>query len=489
MKSLRPIILLAVLETLVTSNVTHAQVGGAPAAPGTLWNFLGIPQGIQKLRGATTNRRGNHPGREPKPALKAIADPKNLESKDKAIKKAAEVKQAEDLKKQKIKAVKYLTKIGCGCYDVDGGVTEALVASAGDCTEDVRYETIKAITEAAEGECCSKCGKVCCCNKDVLTKLAAMAYERDDSGCYIEPSERVREAAAEALEVCCPNETLPIIIEEKIVVAPKPESSDEGEEVKTPEYEAESDAEALPYLDSDTDEEDSPEDDTVLNFEPKQQVRQIPWNSANDFSTESPSELHSGVVVHVSNPHQLAHVRFCNADVQPPVGSMVIVYKIDNEEPLAIARLHVVESFPGSANVTASKEALAQVARGNLIVCPTQGCPSELQQTRSQKQAAVAPQLVEANIQHSQTEETAEVTHLEIPSSVSLLPRSFAQPLVPQPKALVPQQKGHDSSTLVIATDSVPILENTGKTNSTVGQIQHTMLQHPSSILPGQFLR
>ena len=142
---------------------------------------------------------------EKKPPLLAIADPANLESPVAAIKKAAEVKQAEDLKKQKIKAVKYLTKIGCGCYDIDGSITEALIAASDDCTEAVRLATVEAIADAAEGECCSNCGKVCCCNEDMVKRLAKMAYERDDKGCYLEPSERVREAAVKALEICCPD--------------------------------------------------------------------------------------------------------------------------------------------------------------------------------------------------------------------------------------------------------------------------------------------
>src|SRR5487761_1330094 len=85
------------------------------ASPMTLWKFMGVPQGIQKLRGATTNRRGNFPGREPKPPLKALADPANLLSGNPDIETAAKIKQQEDMKKQKIKALKYLATIGCGC--------------------------------------------------------------------------------------------------------------------------------------------------------------------------------------------------------------------------------------------------------------------------------------------------------------------------------------------------------------------------------------
>ncbi len=49
-------------------------VPAVPAAPTTLWNFLGFPQGFQKIRDATTNPLGKHPQWERKPALKRIAD-------------------------------------------------------------------------------------------------------------------------------------------------------------------------------------------------------------------------------------------------------------------------------------------------------------------------------------------------------------------------------------------------------------------------------
>ena len=449
MTSLRPIIAFAILLALVTCEVARAQVGGPPSPPPTLWNFLGIPQGIRKLRGATSNRHGNNPQCEPKPPLKAIADPKNLESKDPAIKKAAEVKQAEDLKKQKIKAVKYLAQIGCGCYDIDGGVTAALVVSAGDCTEDVRYETIKAIKDAAEGECCSKCGKVCCCNKEVLTKLAAMAYDRDDSGCYIEPSERVREIAAETLEVCCPNDTLPMIVEEKKEPpAPEPEKS-EDEEVEAPEAEADADAEALPDLDLDTDEEALPKGDKVVRLAPLRPLISSP---------EDEGELHAGVVVHVSNPHQLAHVRFSDANIQPRVGSMMIAYRMDSDEPVVLARLHVVASSAGMANVTASKEAIAQISRGDLIACPIQSYAVEKPRVSAQETVAVLRQpagLVRA--ESTQARDAAEG-------------RIYVASTKIRPLASQSSSKGFQDA--IVARRNV------------VGHAQHATLRQPVSILP-----
>jgi hypothetical protein len=169
------------------------------ASAATLWSFLGIPQGVSAMRNATVNRRGNFPGLEKKPPLKPIGDPENLESNNPAIKKAAQIKQEEDKKKQKIKALKYLAKIGCGCYP---GVKEAMMDALDDCTEDVRLTAAEQIAKAAENKC-EVCQKTCCCDEEMTKKLAEIAYERDENGCFIEPSEDVREAAAEAMRACC----------------------------------------------------------------------------------------------------------------------------------------------------------------------------------------------------------------------------------------------------------------------------------------------
>jgi len=181
---------------------TYAQ---APASPPTLWQFLGIPQGINKIRDATVNRRGNLPRLERKPPLKGIADPENLQSTDPAIKAAAEAKRDEDLAKQKIKAIKYLAKLGCGCYDkrYKVGPKKALMAATDDCTEQVRYEAVKAIRNAAENKC-ELCGGTCCCDEEMVDKLFDIAYGRSEDGCcWKEPSQRVREMAKEALMACC----------------------------------------------------------------------------------------------------------------------------------------------------------------------------------------------------------------------------------------------------------------------------------------------
>ena len=168
-----------------------------PPAPATLWSFLGIPQGVNKIRDATVNRRGNLPGLERKPALKALADPANLESKNVAIQTAAKIKQQEDLAPQKVKALKYLATVGCGCYP---DVKKALLAGLMDCTEVVRYEAAVAICESA-GNPCKTCESDCC-SAEIVTQLNKMAHGRDEFGCCEEPSARVRAAAAGALRAC-----------------------------------------------------------------------------------------------------------------------------------------------------------------------------------------------------------------------------------------------------------------------------------------------
>ncbi|HWA96974.1 MAG TPA: hypothetical protein VG713_00715 [Pirellulales bacterium] len=165
--------------------------------PVTLWNRLGIPNGMQKMRDVLTNRNGNRPGRERKPPLRRIGDPANLQSKNPAIKTAAEIKNEEDLKKQKIKAIKYLATIGCGCYP---GVKEALLAALDDCTEEVRLEAAKAFAQAA-GNICAVCAKTCC-DAESRAKLADVAFGMDDQGCYKESSPQVRAAALRALNAC-----------------------------------------------------------------------------------------------------------------------------------------------------------------------------------------------------------------------------------------------------------------------------------------------
>jgi hypothetical protein len=172
----------------------------APPIP-TIWDKLGITQGLGNLRNATINPNGNHPNWEKTPPLKSLADPANLDPKQPpAIQAAAKIKQQEDLAPQKIKAIKYLATVGCGCYQKTVDVRAALLDSLDDCTEDVRYEAAKALAQVA-GSYCARCDGTCC-NAQVMNKLQEHVSGKDAKGCPLESSERVRNAAQGALSAC-----------------------------------------------------------------------------------------------------------------------------------------------------------------------------------------------------------------------------------------------------------------------------------------------
>ena len=171
-----------------------------PSPTTTLWNFLGIPQAKNRIYDRLINRRGEHPLLERKDPILRIADPANLESEVPAIKAAAEIKADADLAKQKIKAIKYLSEVGCTCSSQKVDVQEALLAALDDCTEEVRYEAALAFCRTAGNPCCA-CGSSCC-GEDVTAKLKDMAFGQDDEGCWHELSGRVRAAAMNALNAC-----------------------------------------------------------------------------------------------------------------------------------------------------------------------------------------------------------------------------------------------------------------------------------------------
>ncbi len=172
----------------------------APPTPSTIWSFLGIPQGLHRVRDATANRFGKHPGLERTDAIKRIADPANLESDNPAIKAAAQAKADADLAPQKIKAIRYLAEIGCGCSSQSADVQQALLAALDDCTEEVRYEAALALCKTA-GNKCKSCDATCC-GADSMAKLRDVAFGQDDDACWHESSRRVRAMAQSALNAC-----------------------------------------------------------------------------------------------------------------------------------------------------------------------------------------------------------------------------------------------------------------------------------------------
>lgn len=181
-----------------------AEAGGGLAppippreTPVTFWEKLGFG----RVRDALVNARGNRPQWEWKMPLKRIGDPANMLSSNQAIATAAKIKIDQDLAPQKIKAIKYLATVCCACKGYKKEVQEALLASLDDCTEEVRYAAALAICQCS-GNLCQTCNSPSCCSPEVMNKLNELATKRDENGCFVEPSARVRAAALNALNAC-----------------------------------------------------------------------------------------------------------------------------------------------------------------------------------------------------------------------------------------------------------------------------------------------
>lgn len=191
---------------------TSAQSGDttivAVAAPApsctTLPQFLGLDVlfgGLQGIGQGIRNRLGTRfPGLESKPPILAITDPANSsEGASPAVQAAAAAKAEEDKAPQKIKAVSYLASLGCGkCYP---DTENAILAALEDCTESVRYAAAKGLRKSVANGC-GCCRQNSCCSPKLVKKLYEMGYDKDASGCYVEPSARVRRYARLAVAGC-----------------------------------------------------------------------------------------------------------------------------------------------------------------------------------------------------------------------------------------------------------------------------------------------
>lgn len=189
-----------------------AQAGGAtivaiapPSPPAiTLPKFLGLDVAFAGIRGVglrVRNRLGTRfPGLEPRPPIRSISDPANMdENASPAVKAAAEAKVEADQAPQKAKAIRYLATLGCGkCYPDN---EDALLAAMEDCNEMIRYEAVRGLRKSV-GDQCGCCRQSSCCSPKLVQKLYQLAYGVDDSGCPIEPSSRVRRNARLAIQGC-----------------------------------------------------------------------------------------------------------------------------------------------------------------------------------------------------------------------------------------------------------------------------------------------
>ncbi len=304
------------LRRLCLACVLASSVGCvAPQVPvTTFWQKLGIPQAGVRARDGILNRRGNFPGLERKPPVLKIADPANLEpGKPDMLKAAAKIKQEQDLKKQKLKALKYLAEISCGCYDKDGQVEAAFLEALEDCDPEIRTAAIEGLSKAA-GEC-TKCRSGCevtCCTKKIVDKLHDVAFGMKD-GCFKEPVAEIRSAAKALYCKCPPPAGEPIVPEE--LIAPDPSKLQEGEE---PLIEGKQEPEAIDAKEASYKLTDasygtfdaSPVKVEVAGHEAVSGMTSIHLNISDEQVPSGASIQHSGVDVdRIANPEQLVTSR------------------------------------------------------------------------------------------------------------------------------------------------------------------------------------
>ncbi|MCA9137334.1 MAG: hypothetical protein KDB00_11265 [Planctomycetales bacterium] len=184
--------------TSAAAGATTIVAVAPPAAPGmTLPQFLGLDLvfgGVRQVGTRVRNRLGTRfPGLEAKPPIRSITDPANTgPDASPAVKAAAEAKAEDDQAPQKAKAIRYLASRGCGeCYP---DTEDAMIAAMDDCSEVIRYEAVKGLRSSVGGTC-QCCRENSCCTPKLLKKLYELAYERNDAGCYLESSARVRRNA------------------------------------------------------------------------------------------------------------------------------------------------------------------------------------------------------------------------------------------------------------------------------------------------------
>ena len=221
----------------------QAQTAGTPM---TVWSFLGVPNpfgtnaAAQKsdnpaIQAAAKAKAAKHEICKKKAAIKFLAGlgctpehpevmPALMAAMDdpdeqvryeavKAVLQTAGVCQSRDQKKETRK-----TKGLCeSCADAKKAIEkqfcdalDRLCGKAPPKEHKHKHKLKKAMKSMLGGECEDPAKEDCpcadrrgsCCSPDMREKLMKLAYGRDDMGCFLEPSKRVRDLAEQALNAC-----------------------------------------------------------------------------------------------------------------------------------------------------------------------------------------------------------------------------------------------------------------------------------------------
>jgi len=232
---------IAIVQATLCASPADAQTTGTPT---TMWSFLGVPNPfgtnaaaqqsanpaiqaaakakaakheICKKKAAIKYLAGlgctpEHP--EVMPALMAAMDDPDEQVRYEAVKavlQTAEVCQSSDQKKETRKT-KGMSET---CKDwkkaCEKQFCDALDRLCGKAPpKEHKHKLKKAMKNMLGGECEDPTKEDCpcadrrgsCCSPEMREKLMKLAYGRDDMGCFLEPSKRVRDLAEQALNAC-----------------------------------------------------------------------------------------------------------------------------------------------------------------------------------------------------------------------------------------------------------------------------------------------
>ena len=232
---------IALLQAMLFPPPAHAQTTGTPM---TVWSFLGVPNPfgmnaaaqqsenpaiqaaakakaakheICKKKAAIKFLAGlgctpEHP--EVMPALMAAMDDPDEQVRYEAVKavlQTAAVCQSREQKKETCKTKGMSESCADAKKAIEKQFCDALDRLCGKAPpKEHKHKLKKAMKSMLGGECEDPAKEDCpcadrrgsCCSPEMRDKLMKLAYGRDDMGCFLEPSKRVRDLAEQALNAC-----------------------------------------------------------------------------------------------------------------------------------------------------------------------------------------------------------------------------------------------------------------------------------------------
>ena len=234
-------LVVALVQVMPCTSPAQAQTTGTPT---TVWSFLGVPNpfgtnaaaqqsGNPAIQAAAKAKAAKHEICKKKAAIKYLAGlgctpehpevmPALMAAMDdpdeqvryeavKAVLQTAEVCQSRDQKKETRKTKGMSESCADAKKAIEKQFCDALDRLCGKAPpKEHKHKLKKAMKSMLGGECEDPLKEDCpcadrrgsCCSPEMRDKLMKLAYGRDDMGCFLEPSKRVRDLAEQALNAC-----------------------------------------------------------------------------------------------------------------------------------------------------------------------------------------------------------------------------------------------------------------------------------------------